>query len=100
GATYAARTVPGDVTLALDVAPTEAEYQTTASADPIIAYADNVVVYDKDIADRLVTLATELGMSPQRGVFGAYESDASNAKMKGQTPRAALLGLATLSTHG
>jgi putative aminopeptidase FrvX len=39
-------------------------------------------------------------MSPQRGVFGSYESDASNAKAKGQAPRAGLLGLATLSTHG
>lgn len=100
GATYASRTLPGDVDLALDVAPTEAEYQTTVSADPIIAYVDTAVLYDKAIADRLVTLGTELGMSPQRGVFGSYESDASNAKMRGQTPRAGLLGLATLSTHG
>ncbi len=100
GATYASRTLPGDVTLALDVAPTEAEYQTTASADPVIAYGDSAVLYDKPIADRLVALGQELGMSPQRGVFGSYESDASNAKMRGQAPRAGLLGLATLSTHG
>ena len=57
-------------------------------------------LYDKDIADRLVSLGEQLGMSPQRGVLGAYESDASNAKLHGRSPRAALLGLATLSTHG
>ncbi len=100
GATFAAGALPGEVTLALDVAPTEAEYQTTASADPVVAYLDAAVLYDKEIADRLVALGLELGMQPQRGVFGAYESDASNAKMHGLSPRAALLGLATLSTHG
>jgi putative aminopeptidase FrvX len=100
GAAYASRTVPGDVTVALDVAPTEAEYQTTVSADPVIAYGDSAALYDKAIADRLVDLGQQLGMRPQRGVFGSYESDASNATMRGQTPRAALLGLATLSTHG
>src|SRR3954467_4228303 len=100
GAAYASRTLPGDVTLALDVAPTEAEYQTTASADPVIAYGDSAALYDKRIADRLVALGQELGMSPQRGVFGSYESDASNAHLRGQTPRAGLIGLATLSTHG
>jgi putative aminopeptidase FrvX len=84
GATYAARTLPGEVVLALDVAPTEAEYQTTASADPVVAYLDAAVLYDKEIADRLVALGRELGMRPQRGVFGAYESDASNAKLHGR----------------
>lgn len=100
GATYASRVLPGEVSLALDVAPTEAEYQTVVTADPVVAYYDTAVLYDKAIADRLVALGEELGLSPQRGVFGAYESDASNAKAKGQTARAAMLGLSTLSTHG
>jgi putative aminopeptidase FrvX len=100
GAVYASRALPGEVTLALDVGPAEAEYQTTACADPIVAYSDTAVAYDKAIADRLVSLAEELGLTPQRAVLGSYESDASNAKAKGQAPRAALLGLPTLSTHG
>lgn len=100
GASYAARTLPGDITIALDVGPAEAEYQTSASDRPIVAYADAAVVYDKKIADRLVRLGAELGTAPQRAVFGSYESDASNAKLKGQSPTAALLSVPTLSTHG
>jgi putative aminopeptidase FrvX len=45
-------------------------------------------------------VATELGLSPQPAVLGAFESDASHAKAGGLTPRAALLCLPTLSTHG
>jgi putative aminopeptidase FrvX len=100
GASYASRVLPGDVTLALDVGPTEAEYQTTVSSSPIVAFADVAVVYDKSIADRLVDLGNQLGFPPQRAVFGAYMSDASNAKAKGQSAAAALLSLPTLSTHG
>jgi putative aminopeptidase FrvX len=100
GATYASRVLPGDVTLAIDVAPTEPEYQTTVSEHPVVAYADTAALYDKAIADRLVAVGRELGLVPQRAVFGAYESDASNATAKGQSPRAAMLGLPTLSTHG
>jgi putative aminopeptidase FrvX len=45
-------------------------------------------------------IATELGLSPQAAVLGAFESDASHAKASGLSPRAALLCLPTLSTHG
>lgn len=39
-------------------------------------------------------------MSPQPAALGAFESDASHAKATGQTARAGLLCLPTLSTHG
>jgi putative aminopeptidase FrvX len=100
GASYASSALPGEITLALDVAPTEAEYQTRATAAPIIVYSDTAVVYDKTIADTLVRLAAEHGIPTQRAVLGSYESDASNAESKGQPPRSALLGLPVLSTHG
>ena len=32
GGSYASRTLPGELTLALEVGPTEAEYSTTVSA--------------------------------------------------------------------
>jgi putative aminopeptidase FrvX len=56
--------------------------------------------YDKDVADRMINIADELGMSPQRAVLGAFESDASHAKANGLSARAGLLCLPTLSTHG
>jgi putative aminopeptidase FrvX len=100
GGSYASRTLPGDLTLALEVGPTEAEYGTTVSGGPIIGYSDEQCLYDKDVADQLMDTATELGLSPQPAVLGAFESDASHAKASGLTPRAGLLCLPTLSTHG
>ena len=40
GGTYASRTLPGDLTIALEVGPTKAEYATTVSGGPIVAYSD------------------------------------------------------------
>ncbi len=100
GGSYAGSSLPGDLTLALEVGPTEAEYGTSISGGPIIAYSDAECVYDKDVADRLMQIATERGLAPQPAVLGAFESDASHAKASGISPKAALLCLPTLSTHG
>lgn len=100
GGSYASRALPGDLTLALEVGPTEAEYGTTVSGGPIVAYSDALCVYDKDVADRLMDVGRERDLTPQAAVLGAFESDASHAKASGLAPRAALLCLPTLSTHG
>ncbi|QLL06931.1 M20/M25/M40 family metallo-hydrolase [Mycobacterium vicinigordonae] len=100
GGSYAAATLPGTLTLALEVGPTEREYATTVTGGPIVGYSDALCVYDKDIADRLMRTANARGLSPQAAVLGAFESDASHAKANGLTPRAGLLCLPTLSTHG
>ncbi|MEW5811923.1 MAG: M20/M25/M40 family metallo-hydrolase [Actinomycetota bacterium] len=100
GGSYASRTLPGDLTLALEVGPTEPEYGTTVGGGPIVAYSDALCVYDKAVADRLMDVADELGLAPQAAVLGAFESDASHAKANALTPLAGLLCLPTLSTHG
>jgi putative aminopeptidase FrvX len=100
GGTYASRTLPGEITVALEVGPTEAEYSTTVFGGPIVAYSDQQSVYDKSLADRLMDIGTALGLAPQAAVLGAFESDASHSVSAGQTARAALLCLPTLSTHG
>ena len=100
GGSYACRTLPGDLTIALEVGPTEAEYSTRVSGGPIVAYSDQQCVYDKDVADRLMSIANELDLAPQPAVLGAFESDASHAKASGLSPKAGLLCLPTLSTHG
>ncbi|MGV0791947.1 M42 family metallopeptidase [Mycolicibacterium sp. XJ1819] len=100
GGAYASRTLPGDLTLALEVGPAEAEYGTSSGGGPIVAYSDAEAVYDKSVADRLMDVAAELGLSAQPAVLGAFESDASHAKAGGLSPRAGLLCLPTLSTHG
>ena len=45
-------------------------------------------------------IATELQLSPQAAVLGAFESDGSHAKASGLAAPAGLLCLPTLSTHG
>lgn len=65
-----------------------------------MAYADAQCVYDKGVADRLCEIARTLGHAPQAAVLGAFESDASHTKASGLSPRAGLLCLPTLSTHG
>lgn len=100
GGSYAAGNLPGDITLALEVGPAEQEYATTCAGGPMVAYSDAECVYDKGLADRLMDIADELGLSPQPAVLGAFESDASHAKAGGLSPRGALLCLPTLSTHG
>lgn len=47
-----------------------------------------------------MTITDHRGLAPQAAVLGAFESDASHAKAGGLTPRAGLLCLPTLSTHG
>ncbi|ORA56827.1 peptidase M42 [Mycolicibacterium chubuense] len=100
GGGYASRTLPGELTLALEVGPTEPEYGTQVGGGPIVAYSDALCVYDKSVADRLMDMADELGLAPQAAVLGAFESDASHAKASALTPQAGLLCLPTLSTHG
>lgn len=100
GGSYASRTLPGDLTLAVEVGPTEAEYRTTCTGGPIVAYSDALCAYDKVVADRLIDIAAGLGLDPQPAVLGAFESDASHAKASGVSARAGLLCLPTMSTHG
>jgi len=100
GGAYASRTLPDGVTLALEIGPTEEEYGTSVRGGPIVAYSDAQCVYDKAIADRLMDVIDELGHCAQGAVLGAFESDASHAKAGGLTPRAGLLCIPTLSTHG
>jgi putative aminopeptidase FrvX len=100
GGSYASRSLPGDLTIALEVGPTESEYGTTCTGGPIVAYSDAQCVYDKAVADALMGIAVERDLSPQAAVLGAFESDASHSKSNGQSPRAGLLCLPTLSTHG
>jgi putative aminopeptidase FrvX len=100
GGSYASATLPGTLTLALEVGPTEREYATTVTGGPIVAYSDALCVYDKDVADRLMRIATERGFAPQAATLGAFMSDASHSKASGLSPKAGLLCLPTLSTHG
>lgn len=100
GASYAARTLPGEITLAIDVGPVAKEYQTVLSPDPIVVYQDAVALYDKKICDHLVHIGETLGLKPQCAIWGSYGSDASLAYSRGQTAKSALLCFPVENTHG
>ena len=100
GATYAAKTLPGDITIAVDVGPAADEYKTELTSEPIVSYGDAVGVYTKSVSDRLLGLAKKLGMEPQTAVWASYGSDASISKRYGQSARSGLLCIATENTHG
>ena len=100
GAAYAARTLPGDLSLAVDSGPACEEYGVELSDEPVVVYGDGGGLYDKSVADRLLACGRALGMDPQCAYWQSYASDASMAKSMGQTPRAGLLCVPTENTHG
>lgn len=100
GASFAARTLPGDLTIAVDVGPVAAEYGTKLSSNPIIVYQDTFSLYDKRTSDNLMRLARELGQEPQCAIWGNYGSDASMAQNRGQSARSALVCFPVENTHG
>jgi putative aminopeptidase FrvX len=65
GGSYASASLPGTRTLALEVGPTEQEYGTSVTGGPIIGYGDALCAYDKEVADRLMRIATA-GWRPRR----------------------------------
>ncbi len=100
GGLYAARSLPGDVVIAVDVAPVAPEYPVEIGPRPVIFYMDAVFVYDKPLADSLCALSAKLGHDPQRMVVRGYGSDASAAAKQGLAGKSALVGFPTENTHG
>lgn len=100
GAPYAARNLPGDVVVAVDVAPVAPEYPIKPGPQPVIIYMDAIFVYDKGLSDELCTWSESLGHHPQRMVVRGYGSDASTVQKYGLASKTALVGIPTENTHG
>ncbi|MBM3497584.1 MAG: M42 family metallopeptidase [Armatimonadetes bacterium] len=100
GGIYAARSLPGDIVIAVDVAPVAPEYPVEAGPRPVVFYMDAIFIYDKPLADSLCALSAKLGHEPQRMVVRGYGSDASAAAKNGLAGRSALIGFPTENTHG
>jgi len=99
-ACFASASLPGTVSLAVDVGPVAAEYGTRLTRDPIIGYRDKHTVYTRSVCDRLAAVARGLGLDPQCAALENYGSDASIARKTGNAPKAGLLGVPTENTHG
>jgi putative aminopeptidase FrvX len=100
GASYAARTLPGNLSIAVDVGPVAEEYQTKLTPDPIIVYHDGYGTYDKKTCDHIASLASNLKIPTQKALFGSYGSDASITQHYGLSAKSVLLAIPTENTHG
>ena len=99
-APYAARVLPGETFIALEIVPAMPEYDVKNDARPVLVYADSRNVYDEAIANRAATLAAGLGFEVQRAVLSSYGSDPSIARALGAAPRIGLFGFPAENTHG
>ena len=100
GASYAARALPGNLVVGIEVGPASDEYGIKLNAEPVVVFGDVRCGYTKPVADRLLETARKLGMKPQRAVLENYNCDASVSKSYGQSPCAALVCIPTQNTHG
>ncbi len=99
GGAYATQELPGNVTVALDIAPVAEEYPIELDGRPVVLYKDTFI-YHKGLSDHLCELADEIGVGHQRGLFRSMGTDASHATRYGHVGKAAALGIATENTHG
>jgi putative aminopeptidase FrvX len=100
GATYALSQLPSHTAIALDVVPVAPEYQTRNCEEPVLGCQDSTGIYHQRVNQHLERLAGELGFGVQTVVLTSYSSDATLAKSRGSTARAALIGYPGDNTHG
>lgn len=100
GAQYAARTLPGDVCIALEVGPVAEEYDTHLCNDPIVLTGDEKGYYSRLVSEALLLAAAECGYCPQPALMPGFASDASAVLVSGASPQAGCLAIPTENTHG
>ncbi|MDQ0704111.1 putative aminopeptidase FrvX [Pseudomonas sp. W3I7] len=100
GAVYAAASLPGDTTIALEVGPVMDEYATCLSVDPIINTGDQKGYYTRAVVTALSEAAKRCGYDPQLALLVDFASDASAVMSNGTSARAGCLAIPTENTHG
>jgi putative aminopeptidase FrvX len=100
GAVYASKVLPEGLTIALDIVPVAEEYDICFSDGLVIAYKDPLSLYDKRTSDALLRVANGMGLQIHPALLESYGSDSSRSVQYGQTPRAVLLAIPTINTHG
>ncbi len=97
---FAARSA-ADTLVAVEVAPTAAEYGLAeCTADPVLIEGDARTQLHHGLGRELAAAARSTGLSPRHVVVDRYGSDASNALLRGHVAKAACLCAATDNTHG
>ena len=100
GGPFAARTLPGDTYIALEVAPVAKEYDIVAGGAPVLVYKDAYNVYDETMLRRFAALAGELDLEIQYAALESYGTNASIARKVAAIGRIAALAFPCENTHG
>ena len=100
GAKFAARTLPGDQMIALEVGPVAAEYDTVLGDQPILSFGDQKGIYSPELIDDIRKAAKAEGVTPQLALLQDFASDASAAISSGLKPQTAVMAIPTQNTHG
>ena len=100
GGPYAARTLPGDTYIALEIAPVAAEYGLQPGGAPVLVYRDAYNVYDEILLGHFAALAKELKLDVQYAALESYGSNASIARKVAAIGRIAALAFPGQNTHG
>jgi putative aminopeptidase FrvX len=100
GGAYAARKLPGEEIIAIEVAPVHQEYEIQSCPKPVIFYKDSTMIYSKKLADKLYHLGETLGFGCQAICVSSFGSDASHALKYGFASKAVCVGFPTENTHG
>lgn len=100
GGPFAARTLPGETYVALEIAPVAAEYGTVAGPAPVLVYKDAHNVYDERMLRRFAVLAQEVGINVQHAALDSYGTNASLARKVAAIGRIAAVAFPCENTHG
>lgn len=100
GGPFAARTLPGDTYIALEIAPVAEEYGVVAGDAPVLVYKDAYNVYDEGLLRYFADLAKELGIRVQYAAFESYGTNASIARKVAAIGRIAAVAFPCQNTHG
>jgi putative aminopeptidase FrvX len=101
GVGYFAARSPADTLVAVEVAPTAAEYGLAdCTAEPVLMEADGRTQLHYGLTRELADAARSAGLTTRHVVVERYGSDASSSLVRGHVARAACLCAATDNTHG
>jgi len=100
GGPFAARTLPCDTYIAVEIAPVAAEYDLTPGETPVLVYSDARNVYNEDVLHFLARLAKEMGFDVQHAALESYATNAAMARSVAAVGRIAAVAFPCENTHG
>lgn len=100
GAAHALRSVPGLVTVAVDVIPAASEYETEVDETPNIIVRDGLALYTRSVWLALRSAAEKAGTGHRYAALDRIGSDASLYFKSGSVGPIGLVGFSADNTHG